>query len=1283
MEKTKQTKHKLRLLLPLLAVFLIGVTPIATSVVSTFTSPAYADDTSDDKGDDKGDDKDKDKDDDKSKDDKGDGEKSEAASSGDYSKLQIPSRIATAYHDAYIDAYADSSGDKAKVLNSNINTILDAQNNAGNVLFSNVGALYGSVSLSNSSSTSNITQLAGTDKEYIVNNLGGPSGAGVQYWQFGQALSDLNAKAQAASPSGVGSTSVMSGLNGLASIIGNVGISFLQNFSPAPLVLALHDSSILDTGKYENNYLVKLVNSTGPMKGFIQLFGEPAPGFPQVSMAEMIAVVIIIVTLGLSAVMVIFNGRNFGMAFRHTLIKILAISLAIPVAAVAYDKGLSAVKSVVDSKKSNIQDETVSTNLALADWAQNARFGVPQGMVLHVQDGRFVLSRDDIRKINLFTAKMSGVISEGEYNSVINSPSADADSNVIKKVSKHIKTSVSENKNKTTIKWADAMRGSDGADSKGGADSARRPFYTDTYNNVAKKLGSGSLIDDDGKIDKDANPSSSGYLAYASLYSTDGGSTFMMSPGIDYGLTPVAAFNIMNTTFDAKGFGVKSNLENPTVATIAPAANTYNALSGSEKGQTAEESADAMKSELKTPTLIVSVVISLTLLFAGLSALVRIISAGFGGMFSGGMGASVGSASGAGTLFGGILALIFGVVGLSLLIVVMQGLVDFLWGIVMDAVVTLGGNAFDVMPDGILDSIRSWPLGLGVPLADMLTSLLRVLLSIVALIFMPSMIKVPITAFGTWVASFPSLVGEKFQQMSNKFTGDYRAGGNSGGGHMSQAINKASHSMSGRSAAMRTGAAMAGGAILRSVIDKKTAGPSSHSDSKSVNDHGTDGKDTETEGGTTTENKLESTGRDTQQQTAESVTEEQRNSEAKETDANSVDSEASMTNQNDSDHSESEGGDRTTEGSHDANSQTIKASDSLQDKSMAKDEKKDKESKASEKHSAEKKASKESSVKQDAKSESSDSLERGAAAAAAVGEMSDKSQSVNAMTENVEQGSVNADEKSVNTENKAGDNAHLESKQVDGNIAESVNSEVNAPVTADKAAEKSVTADKKQGDRKSEPKQATKSDGVTKSNTKNTNVDKSSVDASSKISSPVTESIKASGGKSMDGKTGSQSASKKPTTSDTRSKRDSVLGRINESKTPASAKGGKAVGVKTGLKDVGKNILGQAKGEVSNREAAAMGMAHMAAGAVGAQGVTQHGVDNVNARNGKRNGVSTKTSGTNGNNAQANAKKNKETLAHLNEAAAKAREDKTKKPNVNSVRNDIERIRAKTDKASK
>ena len=45
-----------------------------------------------------------------------------------------------------------------------------------------------------------------------------------------------------------------------------------------------------------------------------------------------------------------------------------------------------------------------------------------------------------------------------------------------------------------------------------------------------------------------------------------------------------------------------------------------------------------------------------------------------------------------------------------------------------------------------------------------------------------------------------------------------------------------------------------------------------------------------------------------------------------------------------------------------------------------------------------------------------------------------------------------------------------------------------------------------------------------------------------------------------------------------------------------------------------KNVAGTAKGDVTAKEQAVMGAAHIAAGMVGAQGVTQRGVDNLNRR---------------------------------------------------------------------
>ena len=162
---------------------------------------------------------DKDKDDE----DKDDEEKESSESSSNYKDMQIPSRLATAYHDGYNKVL--SEGDKNKnsssnkdgsplqIFKDNVSDIINVKNDAGNQTFGNVGALFGGVSLSTSSGTNNITDVQKADKDIIDNYLGGKTGAGEQYHQFGYAMSNLIQEAENTPTSRIDNESMMTGFN--------------------------------------------------------------------------------------------------------------------------------------------------------------------------------------------------------------------------------------------------------------------------------------------------------------------------------------------------------------------------------------------------------------------------------------------------------------------------------------------------------------------------------------------------------------------------------------------------------------------------------------------------------------------------------------------------------------------------------------------------------------------------------------------------------------------------------------------------------------------------------------------------------------------------------------------------------------------------------------------------------------------------------------------------------------------------------------------------------------
>lgn len=728
---------------------------------------------------------------------------SSSAAAGSYSSLQANAILATAYHDGYNIAVGTDRGknqkdqkaaDKAfQTFVNNVNTIINVQTNNHHTTFGAVGNLIGPVGLSGGSSTNALAATTSVNKQFLTNNMSGSStpsatGLGMQYYKFGLAYQNLIKKARTVSPSSMSGSATAKGLSAVAGTVAKLGTKVLNDFSPAPVILAFLDSSKLNSPDYAKNHLVGLINDTPVAKQAVEFLGDTVPG-TNLPMSIMIMLSCVIVSLGINLLLVFFNGRNFGMSFRKMVSRVIIVSVAIPLAAEFYDFGLNAVSQMASGQATSANDEIVSKNLDVADWAKSACFGLPNNMTLTVTDGQFVFGEDQIKAINLYSARQAGVISDSEYNN------GDVSEATINKVAKHMSSSVGDDNN-TSIGWRDTVRSRDG-----------QPYYTDTLNKLANSLGANQEIKTTG--DDGISPQSAGYLSYEGLYSTDGGKSFTMdSSDSPYGLSPVSAYNLVGSTFSQDGIKVNSNINNPSVPTVAIGVDTYGAATNKGKHK-------------MDP--IVSAIISLVMLFAGFSALARIIASGFGGMFKGGLGSAVGSAAGAGELLGGIVAVIGGVLGLSILIVFMQGVMDYVYGTIYEALDDTVGKlpiVHQIMTLG--DTLRKIPV-VGSSLAAVTDTATHLVDTIVCLIAFPPLVKIPIDAFGNWIANIPDFFSAKAAEMESRFTGDYRTGGMHSTGALNQAVAKQGANLNARKQAAKAGMAMMAGAGIKSILDKKNS----------------------------------------------------------------------------------------------------------------------------------------------------------------------------------------------------------------------------------------------------------------------------------------------------------------------------------------------------------------------------------------------------------------------------------------------------------------------------
>lgn len=764
--------------------------------------------------------------------DKNDEEKDSSESSSNYKDMQIPSRLATAYHDGYNKVL--SEGDKSKnsssnkdgsplqIFKANVSDIINVKNDAGNQTFGNVGALFGGVSLSTSSGTNNITDVQKADKDIIDNYLGGKTGAGEQYHQFGYAMSNLIQEAENTPTSRIDNESMMTGFTATASSISNIGMKAVNMFNPAPIVLAMWDSSQLNLPKYSDNKLVELTKSNDFAYKLVTFLGDSVPGLGGITYSQMFLVSVMTFSAGLALLSIFFNGRNFGMTFRKIMIRILVISVAIPSSAYLFNMGVDLLTTTVNNQVTSKNDKINQNNLLLSEWAQNVRFGLPQGMTLKQSDGQFLLSKNQIEQLNFYIAYKSDILSQGEYNNGNLSDSAK------EKVANHIKN-MATSKNNTSIKWVPPTK-------KTGPEKGA-PWYTDTLNKASDALGANTRF-------KDLDLRSAGYLSDNGLYSNDGGKSFTMSTNSTYGLTPIALYNFLNTKFDKTSFSVNSNLDNPSIPTIAAGVSLY--------GSSGQELDDK-------PNDVIAGIISIVLIWNALKAMVKIVSRGIGSTVKGGATSAFGSMAGWGELIGGIISLFGGIIGLALLITIMQSLTNLLWGLMADILKPIADNMGLNSPvaKGFTQILSMIPvIGTGF---EMFKTVGQWILNLGGLLLVLPFLSVPLHGFAEWISELPTILAERAQMIENQFTGDYRAGGRAGSRSFNSAMQKASQKFGQRGQAMKNGGLMLAGAGAKSVFSKVTGFNSSNSEKSATETKGDEDNPSPTDSQTTNNDTTEQT----------------------------------------------------------------------------------------------------------------------------------------------------------------------------------------------------------------------------------------------------------------------------------------------------------------------------------------------------------------------------------------------------------------------------------------
>lgn len=679
-----------------------------------------------------------------------------ADAAGTYEKTALDFAAATAFEDARSMAKMDESDDPLyTTFYDNLKALTDGNH------WGNVGLFIGPRGVSkNVDNISTLFSSVTVDEKQMQTYDSETGDAFSKYKAFGTAMQKLNA--QSMKKKGA-SSSLEEGLNEVsaaAAKLTNLGTNLIKDYNPAPLVLAMVDNSELSQNP--DNKLVAMVNGNENLWEMFSFLGSNTGfGIPWSYFLTCLAAFLLLVT---SVLMTLFNGRAAGENIRKMIVKIVIGCVAVPLIAKGLNWGIDFLGDAADIQANAPNDQYVSQNLNLSDWYATG-FSIPSGVSIHIDEkGRFQLSPENVKAINEHTYQ----IVTGK------TPTPTAMKNRMEEA--HVQLNQALN----SVSFSEPIRKSD-----------NEPWKTATFYRVLDQFGKNETWSDVEKGD----PSTVGYLfANGLIMAKDGDGWNVEGTGETYGISPIAATNLMRTTFSSSS--MVGNL-NGYMGGVAFDVDTGAAMGDAHMNA------------------IIRFLATFSLVMAAMKGLFSIFAAGFGGILGGSAKGALGSSPGLGQAVGGVIALVGGVFGIGVIMTMSFTLLDQVYGIVCDLFSTVQGGTNLLEP--LAEAVPDIPI-IGPLFARALKDVGSFLITLFCAITLPKFGGIPVTLFCQYLSELPHVMAERAQQIENKFTGDFRAGGGRmGGGAMGSAgslFNQAANSGKDQMKALGKGASMVGGALL-------------------------------------------------------------------------------------------------------------------------------------------------------------------------------------------------------------------------------------------------------------------------------------------------------------------------------------------------------------------------------------------------------------------------------------------------------------------------------------
>lgn len=681
---------------------------------------------------------------------------------GGYHALMEPEVVSHAGSVEDIDLQlvaASAFGEARKAMNATDNELKDTfvENTASIVSYKwqNMGLIIGPRdSLTGTSWGTFLTPTTVSRSEIVTYNNAQLTDAYNKYKAFGFAFQNMNNSAQKSADTSVSAEEGLDAMSAASIKLGSFGVEFLNKYNPGPVLLSLYDSSYLAT--YSNNELVKIVLANDVLSNVVRFFGDrvvTVAGW-NISMFVMLNCVIAVSSLALWMLFKVLMGNGtIGDGIVKFLTRIVIGAAGIFLIANLMSTLLQWVNDTVYNVGGSADSRYVEDNLNIYDWYLTG-FQLPSGVTLQIDaSGHFMWTPTVVRAVNEYT-----------YGRLVGTPSDE--------LMRERMETYTENGNvgKASFVTPSMASGEEGSEA----------WSTDVYYALMKNYAENKESLLDGSDDPESPLYGKGhrygngrlpiymlsrYLWMSSLNMSQSGAAWNVTgngSSTYYGLNPISALNLVRTDFSGESIAATQKVD-PAIAYVGfDICNTF--------------TGDA-------PThmnAITRFIACFTLVLAALKGLITIITAGFGGLISGGIKTATGSAYGLGQAIGAVLALLGGILGISLIMSMTLSLLDTVYGIAAGLVGDT--EVLDGFLAPIVDSIDKIPI-IGGLLSGMISGIAEMIMTLVLSLTFPKMGGIPITVFAQAMADIPGHIGERAQMLEAQLASGRSGGGVMGRGH--------------------------------------------------------------------------------------------------------------------------------------------------------------------------------------------------------------------------------------------------------------------------------------------------------------------------------------------------------------------------------------------------------------------------------------------------------------------------------------------------------------------